>query len=234
MTLHKKRLGIIGGAGSFASALFYENLVQESFHTGCALPEIILIDHRFPRYEELVCFENKPKRMQQELTECLHLLEACKVDAGILICNTLHIYLLSMPLSFLLFSLPELVLQEIKKNGIQQRLLLLGTSDTCNSSLYFSEDQILIRPNPAQQQQIEMVIDRILQGKILCTDAEILAQIIKSFPRQIDGVILACTELPVLHHHFPITQQIRVYDSVKTPARAVLERLEKAYITATL
>lgn len=106
-----------------------------------------------------------------------------------------------------------------------ERLLLLGTQNTCNSSLYQQSDLTIFRPSREGQRVIDEVIDHVLEGKISKGDARLIEHVIRSFPEEIDGVILGCTDLPVLHHHFPIQSGKPIYDSVKIPAKTVLRLL---------
>jgi aspartate/glutamate racemase len=76
-----------------------------------------------------------------------------------------------------------------------------------------------------EQQIVEQIINHILEGKILIEDAQILEKLIQDFPEEIDGVILGCTDLPVLHHHFPLQCNLSIYDSVKIPAKTLLRYL---------
>ena len=149
-------------------------------------------------------------------------LKKADVDMGILICNTLHLTLFKIkpyPIPFL--SIPQLVLDEAFKNK-QQRLLLLGTENTCRSSLYTHEDHSISHLNSKDQRVLDNIINRILKGTILKEDAELLSSLLEKYTHEIEGVILGCTDLPVLHHHHPIKCSKTLYDSVKIPAKTLV------------
>jgi aspartate racemase len=220
-----KKLGIIGGAGPLASALFYETLVHESYRLQRLLPEILLLNYPFNRGltpEEKL---RDGSLVREELLHCLNALETGGASIAILVCNTLHLELAKLPRGSVCFcSIPDLVLEKIQEEK-QKRLLLLGTQNTCNSPLYHKSDLTIFRPLPEGQKIIDQAIDHVLEGNISEKDARLIEHVIESFPEKIDGVILGCTDLPVLHHHFPIQVDQPIYDSVKIPAKSILRFL---------
>ncbi|MBM3192732.1 MAG: hypothetical protein FJZ59_00675 [Chlamydiae bacterium] len=213
-----KKLGIIGGAGPLASALFYQTLVQESYQMKRELPEIILLNYPFKR--EVL----QEKRLVEELTTCCKELERNNVFKAVLVCNTLHMELKKIKHGMLFFHINECVIDEIvEKKG--KRVLLLATKATCNSTLYYKEGVQFLVPADEEQSVIESVIDNVLKGDLKKSDSEVIESLIKRYRDEIDGVVLGCTDLPVVHHHFPIRTNKRVYDSVKIPAEAIVRLL---------
>jgi len=276
-----KKLGIIGGAGPLASALFYETLVQESYRLQQALPEILLLNYPFTRGLTVEENQRSGSISRQELLHCLNTLEVGGATLAVLVCNTLHLELariphpgaipkstqklgvrrvqsaenrflqrgsycqykpplqesisrqLSIPPDAQLLSafgymhllrIPDCVLKEVCKRG-DKRLLLLGTQTTCASSLYSQTGITLLCPSVEAQGVVDRVIDHVLEGHICAEDARLIEQVIEGFAEAIDGVILGCTDLPVLHHHFPIHSTKSIYDSVKISAKTILRYL---------
>lgn len=217
-----KKLGIIGGAGPLASSLFYETLVHESYHLGYSLPEMILINYPFTRGLTLQEREKNEAYIRNELVHCLNILKLTDAEIGVVVCNTLHSYIFSIPQDgVMFFSLPQLVLREVGTLR-NKRLLLLGTQNTCKSPLYRASGLTLVLPSEQEQSLVDRVIDRVLEGKILERDSHALTELVKKFSEKIDGVILGCTDLPVLHHHYPLHSDKPIYDSVKIPAKSIL------------
>lgn len=213
-----KKLGVIGGAGPLASALFYDTIVREAYGLGLPIPEMVIINYPFTRGLTREEGQNNAQQIDRELTHCLEMLTLLRVDLGALICNTLHVYLHQYThIPFV--SLPELLMQGIHQH---QRLLLLGTQNTCSSSLYRDARLTCVLPTVEQQQHIDRVIDRILTGRLLQHDALLITQIIQSYADHIDGVILGCTDLPVLHNTYPFDTDKMIYDSVVQPAKRLL------------
>lgn len=217
------KLGIIGGAGPLASALLYETLVQESYACGLTLPEIFLINYPFTRGLTVEEGKNNEQIIINELQGCIDSLARNGVTIGLLACNTMHLFLKkTTPTSIVFHHLPELVVEEAKAKG-HERLLILGTQNTCRSHLYGRG----IYPLIEQQMRLDRVIDHVLEGKICQEDAFVVGEIIKQMLAlmDFDAVVLGCTDLPVLHHHFPIQSERPIYDSIKIPAKSLLGML---------
>jgi aspartate racemase len=219
-----KRLGIIGGAGPLASALLYETLIQESYARGVQIPEIILINYPFTRGLSLTEKNENEKTIQDELNYCIKILLKNDVELAVLACNTLHLFLKSFShLSIPFYSIPELVTDAAQKHQ-HHRLLILGTENTCCSGLYQHSGIQTVYPSEKNQKLINGVIDRVLEGKILRGDSVLVSHVIKDASRlnDFDGVVLGCTDFPVLHHRFPIASVKPIYDSIKIPAKTLV------------
>lgn len=218
-----KKIGIIGGAGPLAGALVFETIIRECYAGKKEIPEIFLINYPFTRIlGEKERTENR-HLAAEELRLCVDILIGRGVEIAILACNTLHLYsetLFRKSISFL--SLPKTVMNEAKKAG-HRHLLVLGTRNTCRSNLYKDPDLEICYPPPDGQMKIDRIIDRILKGKICRRDASIIEDLLSELgaDTRFDGVVLGCTELPVLHHHFPVRSSKFIYDSIKIPARTL-------------
>lgn len=219
-----KKLGIIGGAGPLASALLYETLIQESYNLGRQVPEIVLINYPFTRGLSINEGKENEKIIHTELSYCIQFLVKSGVEIGILACNTLHLFLkqhIHPAIQF--FHLPELIIEtaQIKHH---HRLLILGTQNTCRSNLYQIAGIQAIYPSSQNQIKIDGIIDRVLEGRILKEDASLVNHIIDATLHQetFDGVVLGCTDFPVLHHRFPISSSKPIYDSIKIPAKTLV------------
>ncbi|MBA3237398.1 MAG: aspartate/glutamate racemase family protein [Parachlamydiaceae bacterium] len=220
-----KKLGIIGGAGPLASALFYETLVQECYRLKRSLPEILLLNYPFTRGLTPEEKQINSVQSQKELSCCLDALEIGGAEVAVLVCNTLHLELAKVPQRSVRFqSIPSLVLKDIKEKR-SERLLLLGTQNTCHSPLYQETGKTFFLPSIVGQSVIDGVINNVLEGNICKNDSRLIEELIKTYPEHIEGVILGCTDLPVLHHHFPLRSDITIYDSVKISAKSILRYL---------
>ena len=146
------------------------------------------------------------------------------VEVGLLACNTLHLFLKqhSHP-SLHFFHLPELVVQAAQEKK-HHRLLILGTQNTCRSHLYQFAKIQTVYPSFQDQEVIDKVIDRVLEGKILKEDSLLVGRVIEKTLQMtaFDGVVLGCTDFPVLHHHFHIPSVKPIYDSIKIPAKILV------------
>lgn len=216
-----KKVGIIGGAGPYASALFYETMIEESYLQSEVVPEILLLNYSFTRgltEEEGVRNE---QQLLGELHYCVQTLERHRVQIGVLACNTLHLYMRKLPQSGVVFlSLPDAVMRQAREEG-HHRLLILATQNTCRSGLYFDPKMTAIYPMAQEQSLVDQVIDHVLAGDLRYSDSDALAQVIEKTAERFDfdGVVLGCTDLPVLHHRFPIQSVKPLFDSIKIPAK---------------
>ena len=222
-----KKLGIIGGAGPLASALFYETLISESYARRKEVPEIFLINYPFTRGMSLDERKDNEDIIINELAYCIKVLVQNGAEMAVLVCNTLHLFLKKLSNESLQFhSLPETVITAARERN-HRCLLVLGTENTCHSHLYKLAGTHVEYPSLKNQKLIAKVIDHVLEGKILESDSHLITEIIQqTFIEfayvEFDGVILGCTELPVLHHHYPIASAKTIYDSIKIPAKTVV------------
>lgn len=219
-----KKIGIIGGAGPLASALLYETLVKECYALRKPVPEMVLINYPFTRGLTLTERDQHHHILKHELTSASQILIQQEVDIALLACNTLHKYLgeISFPnIEFL--SLPQAVLSNALTHN-HRNLLILGTQNTCFEGLYKHRDVKLVYPEYAEQALIDRIIDQVLEGTILSENAFLISQMLK-MKKGCDGAVLGCTELAVLHHHFPIRSPLTIYDSIKIPAQILIRGL---------
>jgi aspartate/glutamate racemase len=192
---------------------------------GRPIPEIFLLNYPFNRGLTPEESLDNGGVVREELRYCLKALEEAGAEVGVLVCNTLHLELAIAPQGRVHFlRLPDLLLEEIHEKK-SKRLLLLATRNTCNSSLYQQKDLTLFHPSREGQEVVDEVIDRVLMGHFCSQDSTHLEEVIRAFSEEIDGVILGCTDLPVLHHHFPICLSLPIYDSVKIPAQKIVRCL---------
>lgn len=224
-----QKIGIIGGAGPLASALLYETLVHESYQQRLQVPEIILLNYPFSRGLTLDERKDNEQKIQHELIYCLEALVKHGVNVAVIACNTLHLYVQSLPQALLkVLSIPHLVLEQARENS-HKRLLIMGTQNTCRSDLYRHPEITMVYPSSKAQQAVDEVIDRVLEGTICQEDSALLAEVLatESKRQAFDGIVLGCTDLPVLHHRFPIASGKPLYDSIKIPAKILIQINER-------
>jgi len=218
-----KKLGIIGGAGPLASALLYEAIIQECYSKGISNPEMILINYPFTRGLRLHEREANEALLRKELAHCIDQLIHYGVEVAILACNTLHLLLTVKQTNHLsMLSIPKMILDEAYSNS-NKKLLVLATETTSKYHLY-KDPRHEIHYLPEQYQiDLNQVIDRILAGQCLMEDSNLISKMVCELQKttQYDALVLACTDLPVLHHKHPIATQLPIYDSIKCPARQI-------------
>ncbi len=216
-----KKVGIIGGAGPLASSLLYESVVHECYVQGGDIPEILLLNFPFTRCLTKDEASDNLSCVLEELSYCINTLERHEVEVGLLACNTMHLFLKMLPKPLLQFhALPELVLCEARKKKACS-LFILGSQNSCRLGLYEDPEITMAYPSHEEQRVVDNVIDRVLQGKISPEDSQSISRLILNASERIpfDGVVLGCTDLPVLHHHYPIKSMFPIYDSIKIASK---------------
>lgn len=212
------KLGLIGGAGPYASALAYRYFLDACYGNGHEVPELVLLNFPFTRGLSLAESAQNEKIIRAELQHCIDTLAKVGVEVAGIACNTLHLFLAGLNLQGIRFIyLPHAVLGTAARLGCKQ-LLILGTPTAISRGLYAYPGIKLIAPSPEEQEIVLHTIDNILRGKILPSDSDALcAVIVKAHQRTpVDGVILGCTELPVLHQTHPLLcKGVDVYDSIQ-------------------
>ena len=199
-------IGILGGMGPQASGRLYELLiggtkrysparVDSDYH-----PEIVLLNVPVPNF----ITDKKDLRIAKKmLIERTILLEQAGCIVNGIACNTAHILLpdLQAVTKVPFLSIPKLVAEKIKASGFE-RIGLLATPVTLSSTLF---DDVLdgvevVRPGNRIVNKIETLIYKQLNSRIETKDRRALKQIVDEFKetRELDAVILGCTELPLI------------------------------------
>ena len=213
-------IGIVGGAGPLASALLYQLVVEEYYVRGIAQPEILLLNHSFPRGLTLEESIQNQARLEEELQACLELLIQAGASVVCIACNTLHDFLKG-PFEVPLIHLPEKVMGALQKEKMK-KVGVLCTETTRHSSLYQAEGVTFHYPSESGQRSLNLVLDRILEGRVLQEDSVRIHKLIMEMKEEqgIHGVVLGCTDLSLLNYRYPLhCEGVRLFDSIKILAK---------------
>ena len=88
-----KKIGVIGGAGPYASSLLYQRFITACYDAGDAVPEMVLLNFPFTRVLLLEEYTGRHTLLVEELQECFDRLDQQGVDVAVIACNTLHLFL---------------------------------------------------------------------------------------------------------------------------------------------
>jgi aspartate racemase len=203
--MHKK-IGILGGMSPESTIAYYEYITRtytERFGD-YGYPEIIIYSVSFQPYVDWPQQE-RWDLVAQGLGEAARRLEAAGADFIVMATNTMHLVFdqvqasIQVPMLSLLDAVGEAILAGgIKKVG------LLGTMYTMEKTFY--QDALARRgitvlvPDPKDRQYVNAVIyDELVAGHIRDESrAGLIAVIRKLAERGAQGVILGCTEIPML------------------------------------
>lgn len=225
-----KKIGLIGGITWQSTQLYYHYL-------NTLVAERLGGQHSCPCILESLNFAEVSAKQAHSKWEDLHALMADRAlaleRAGaevLLICaNTMH---LSVPAIKKKVTMPLLHIAEVSAKAAQKqgckKVLLLGTKYTMELNFYrniFENDyqiQVLV-PNTADRQVVhDIIYNELAKGIIRETSKRNYLDIIAKAEKEgADGVILGCTEIPLLiqqpHCSLP------VFDTTKIHATAAVD-----------
>lgn len=204
---NQKCVGIIGGLGPASTLDYYKGIIKE-FKTAKnkeVYPPILLNSLNLTEIIGLIESQEYEKLIEKLIIAITQLKNA-GADFVAISSNTPHIIFNQLeeksPLP--LISIVEATTSYIKKHGFK-KVLLTGTSFTMNNSFYqktLNKYNIkCITPNEEDKIAIQNIIFPNLEnGVIIPEDKEKYLKIVNKIKNEdnIDGLILGCTELPLM------------------------------------
>ena len=198
-------IGIIGGMGPQASNLLLSLLIENShkfttIKSDEDFPDIVLLNVPVPNFTQNK--SNQAKALEILKTK-LPILESAGTKVNAIACNTAHLLLpeLEQESGLVFLNMPKLTIEEATKSGAK-RVGLFGSETTMRSDLYdqMPPGAVLVKPSQKQQDKINQLIMRQIQGNITSSDRKAAKRLIDTFVtnQSLDVVILGCTELPVI------------------------------------
>jgi aspartate racemase len=220
-----KTLGIIGGLGPESTIDYYGRIVtlyRERTGDG-SYPQFIINSINLKKGLDFMDANNLPG-MTDYLVEEIGKLILAGATFGLISANTPHIVFeeVASRSSIPLISIVEATCTAAKAKKLK-RLALFGTRYTMQATFYpkvFSREGIeLLLPSPGDQTYIhDKYLNELVSGKLLpATRAELLAIIDRlKTGSDIDGVILAGTELPLIlrdseHNGIPLLDTTEIH-----------------------
>ena len=221
-----KRIGILGGI-SYKSSIKYYDLIMEKYYEkfkNYYYPEIVIFSLDFQKITDLEN-KNEKKKYIEYLMSGIKSLENAGITFMIIAANSPHVVyndldrLTKVPILSIVKSTAERAKQENMK-----KLLLLGIKFTMQSSFYQQYCKKLgievITPSDDEQNRIEKIIfNELVIGFFKKESKKELLNIINNYD-DIDGVILGCTELPLI-----LTQkdtEMKLLDTLELHVEATL------------
>lgn len=222
-----KRIGILGGISYSSTLVYYRRLLElyyERFQD-YYYPEIVIHSLDFQQFTD---YENHdPTKYVEYIVQSLELLKAADVDLALMAANSPHSVFDTVDAMAIvpLVSLVDAVAQAAQNLGLQ-RVLLLGIKYTMDHNFYpkaFAEHGIeMMTPNETEKIEVDRIIFSELAREVISPDSKAwLLELIDRYP--VDGVVLGCTELPLILRSEDLT--ISVLNSIDIHAQAVIEEL---------
>lgn len=201
-----KTIGILGGMSPESTVAYYEHITRtytERFGD-YGYPEILIYSVSFQPYVEWPR-EDRWDLVAEGLSEAARTLEGAGADFILIATNTMHIVFEEVDASV---NVPMLSLLDAVGDAIRQRDIetvgLLGTAFTMEKPFYrrgLAEKGIAVLvPDPADRKSVNDVIyDELVAGEIRDASRDTFIRVINDLMgRGAEGVILGCTEIPLL------------------------------------
>lgn len=220
-----KTLGIIGGVGPESTIDYYRSIIAlyKKRRGDGSYPEIIINSIDLKKEIEMV-ERNQLTELTTYLVEEIEKLERAGADFGLIASNTPHIVFDTVqPRSPIpLISIVESAALFVKAHGLK-RIALFGTKFTMAGNFYpkvFSRESIeLVQPEADDRDYIhDKYMNELVNGIFQDQTRTGLLSIVDRMKerKDIDGVILAGTELPLIlrddsHNGVPLLNTTRIH-----------------------
>jgi len=198
-----KKIGILGGM-SYESTIKYYDLILQKYYDryhDYNYPEILIYSLNFQKVIDYELGTNEGIYVDYLMTG-INSLQNGGVNFIVMAANSPHaVYDKLVQRSKVpILSIVEVTATEAKRKNLR-KLLLLGIKFTMQSSFYkdcfAKSDMEVITPLDSEQDIINKIIfDELVIGKFTQESKEMLLKIVNNY--DVDGVILGCTELPLI------------------------------------
>ena len=201
-----KKIGILGGMTPESTTTYYETIIHkyEEKSGDYNFPEIIIYSVSFQQFVDWM-HQDKWDNVRSALAEGLNSLAKAGADFAVIATNTMHLLFddLQKESDIPLLSIVDAAAASISKKKLD-KVILLGTKFTMSRQFYqegLNRHQIsTIVPNTEEQDIIHKIIfDELGRGIIKDESRKKYLDIIQRLHQKGgQGVILGCTEIPLL------------------------------------
>lgn len=225
-----KTIGLIGGMSWESSKLYYEflNTRVKDILGGSHSAKCAMVSVDFAEIERLT-FKGDWNAIGELMKHAAQQLERAGADVILLCTNTIHLvsHFISDNVSMPFLHIASATGESIRKNGLK-KVALLGTKFTMEKDFYtktLTNDfdlEVLVPGANGRQVVHDIIYDELVKGQFTEVSKYKIIEIIKELQRQgAEGVILGCTELPILISDSDVT--IPTFDTGKIHAFAAVE-----------
>jgi len=225
-----KTIGLIGGMSWESSKLYYEFLNRKAKEVlgGAHSAKCIMASVDFAEIEKLT-FEGDWEAIGELMKQAAQQLERGGAEIILLCSNTIHVVseYISEYVSIPFLHIATTTAESIKRLGLK-KLMLLGTKFTMEKDFY---TQILVNdfgldvliPDTSGRKIIhDIIYKELVNGQVNSFSKQAILTIINKLQNQgAEGIILACTELPILISDSDV--DIPIFDTGKIHAHKAIE-----------
>jgi aspartate racemase len=227
--MHKK-IGIIGGLSPESTVSYYLHITRTYVgrYGDYGYPEILIYSVNLENYHRWRN-DNRWDFVAENLIDTAKSLQKAGADFGLIATNTMHkvFDVVQNAVSLPLIHIVDVTALKAQEMGLK-KLGLLGTQYTMSDGFYhekisqfglnvivpYSEDQKIIH---------KIIVEELVQGKLLeASRAEYIRIINKLISKGAEGIILGCTEIPLLIKQND--SSVPLLDTAIIHAEAALER----------
>ncbi|WP_298316651.1 aspartate/glutamate racemase family protein [uncultured Aquimarina sp.] len=225
-----KTIGLIGGMSWESSKLYYEflNIKTKDLLGGSHSAKCVMVSVDFAEIERLT-FKGDWDAIGILMKHAAQQLERAGADIILLCTNTIHLvsHYISENVSIPFMHIAATTGESIKKIGLK-KVALLGTKFTMEKGFYtkslindFGLD-VLIPDERDRQVVHDIIYNELVKGQFTNASKQTIIEIIKELQNQgAQGVILGCTELPILISELDVA--IPIFDTGKIHAYEAIE-----------
>jgi len=225
-----KKIGLIGGM-SWESSLEYYRIINETVKQklgGLHSAECIMYSVDFDEIEKLQ-HKGKWEDLTKIMIDCAQRLEKAGANVIIICTNTMHKMAedVESSITIPLLHIADATAEKIKEKGFK-KVGLLGTKFTMEEDFYKgrlieNHDIDVIVPNSEEMQIVhDIIFNELCLGEIKETSKEQYKKIIiKLAEKGAEGVILGCTEIPMLIKQEDV--EVPLFDTTKIHAEFAVD-----------
>ena len=224
----KKTAGIIGGMGPQATVDLFQKIVSNTVSDSDNNHIHIIIDNNTNIPDRTKSILEKSDLPLKYLSESAKKLESIGADFLAMPCNTAHFFYdaLKETVNIPIINMIEETAKYLQSRN-EKRLLLLATTGTIKTNIYqqiFSnfDLEIIVPEETFQEEIMSAIYDSVKKGVPYKNAEKFKALLSKELDKNIDNVILGCTELPILF------EENKLHDKVVDPtlilAKAIIKK----------
>jgi len=201
-----RTIGILGGMSPESTAVYYEHITREytARYGDYGYPEILIYSVNFQRHVEWQR-QGRWGEAAKAMAEALERLRLAGADFGIIATNTMHIVFeqVQAAVRMPLLSIVDATAQAIRNSGLRS-IGLLGTVFTMRER-FFRDGlsrhaiEVLVPQTDAQERINDIIYGELCRGQVLPQSRAVVLDVIESLRKLgAEGVVLGCTEIPLL------------------------------------
>ena len=224
-----KTIGLIGGTTWESTQLYYK-IINETVREKLGKNHSAKILLYSLDFEELIQIKGDNKKLAEFITQIAFKLEKAEADFLLICANTLHIVYehVQNNINIPILNIIDVTGKEIRKSGLK-KVGLLGTRTTMEKDFYKDRlqskfDIRTIIPAPEERNLIQDVIfNELALGKIKGSSKKEFISVINNLIKKgAEGIILGCTEIPLLIQQKDVN--IPIFDTTAIHAIAAAEK----------